>query len=107
MADSILGKIKYVDQFNADVVLAAEGAAFIVQKVVLISAAAGDILRFEDSAGNRILHITNNGGNARHTEIDFGPNGYNFGNRGVVIDVSDCTGLAATDGTDALFVYTL
>lgn len=105
MANRNAGNIIYVDQFDADVTLASEGNPFIVKKIVLVSAAAGDILRLEDVAGFRLLHMTNNGGNARHTEMDFGDCGFNFGNRGVVLDVSDCTGLAGTDGTDALWIY--
>jgi len=105
MANRTSGNILYVDQFDADVTLAEEGKPFIIKKIVLVSAAAGDIFRLEDVSGDRLLHITNNGGNASHTEIDFGDEGFSFGNKGVIIDVSDCTGLAATDGTDAVFIY--
>ena len=107
MANNIAGKIKYVDQFNADVTLAAEGTPFIIKKIILVSATAGDIFRLEDVSGNRLFHMTNNGGNARHTTEDFGDEGYDLGNKGVIIDVSDCTGMAGTDGTDAVWIYTL
>src|SRR3990167_538450 len=104
MANKLTGKIIYVDQFDADVELAPEGEPFIIKKIRCLSAADGDIFRLEDISGNRLLHMVNNGANDTF-EVDFGPDGYNFGNKGLVIDVSDCTGMAATDGTDAAFIY--
>lgn len=105
MANRTGHKVDYVDAFDADATLAAVGQNYIVKKIILLSAAAGDIFRLEDQAGNRILHMTNNGGNARHTEVDFGDEGFNFGNNGVIIDVSDCTGMTGTNGTDAVWIY--
>lgn len=104
MANRLSGKIIYVDQFNADVELAPEGEDFIVRKIRCLSAADGDIFRLEDVSGNRLIHMVNKGANDDF-EIDFGDEGYNFGMRGVIIDVSDCTGMAATDGTDAVWIY--
>jgi hypothetical protein len=105
MANRVQANPIYIDQFNADVELAANGIDFIVKKIVVLSAAAGDIFRLENEQGDYLVHITNNGGNARHTEMDFGDKGFNFGNKGVKIDVSDCTGMAGTDGTDAVWIY--
>ena len=104
MANRTNSKIIYVDLFDADVTIAEEGRDFIVRKIRCISAADGDIFRLEDSVGNRLLHMVNLGANDAF-EVDFGDKGYNFGNKGIVIDVSDCTGMAATDGTDAVWIY--
>ena len=104
MANRLTGNILYVDQFDSDVTLANEGQNFIVRKIRCISAADGDIFRLEDVSGNRLLHMVNKGANDDF-EVDFIDGGFNFGNKGVIIDVSDCTGMAATDGTDAVFIY--
>ena len=104
MANRLSGKIIYVDQFNADVELAPEGEPFIIQKIRVLSAADGDIFQLEDVSGNHLIHMVNKGANDDF-EVDFGREGYNFGNKGVNIDVSDCTGMAATDGTDAVWIH--
>lgn len=105
MANDLTGKIIYVDQFDTDVTLANEGESFIIKKIRCLSVADGDIFRLEDISGTRLIHMVNKGANDDF-EVDFGLDGYNFGNKGVVIDVSDCTGMAATDGTDAVWIYT-
>ena len=104
MANRLTGKIIYVDQFDADVELAPEGDPFIIKKIRCLSVADGDIFRLEDIVGNRLVHMVNKGANDDF-EVDYGPDGYNFGNKGVAIDVSDCTGMTATDGTDAVWIY--
>src|SRR3990167_4370113 len=104
MANRLAGKIIYVDQFDTDVELAPEGEPFIVKKIRCLSAADEDIFRLEDISGNRLLHMVNTCANDTF-EVDFGPDGYNFGNKGLVIDVSDCTGMAATDGIDAVWIH--
>lgn len=104
MANNLTDKVIYVDQFDADVTLANEGETFIVKKIRCLSAADGDIFRLEDVSGNRLIHMVNKGANDDF-EVDFGDEGYNLGNKGVVIDVSDCTGMIATDGTDAVWIY--
>ena len=104
MANKLTGKIIYVDQFDADVELAPEGEPFIVKKIRVLSVADGDIFRLEDISGNRLLHMVNKGANDDF-EVDFGIDGYDLGNKGVIIDVSDCTGMVAIDGTDAVWIY--
>jgi len=104
MANRIGHKIDYVDAFDADTTLAAVGTNYIVKKIRMLSAADGDIFRLEDVAGNRLLHMVQSG-NADVVEVDFGDEGFNFGNNGVIIDFSDCTGMAATNGTDAVWIY--
>lgn len=104
MANRLDQKIIYFDDFSADANLAALGNDFIVKKVRCVSVADGDIFRIEDFNGNILLHMVNKGA-ADDFEVDFGEKGYNFGNKGVRIDVSDCTGMAATDGTDAVWFY--
>ena len=104
MANRLSGRIIYFDQFDADATLASGTNAFIVKKIRALSIADGDIFRLEDGDGNRLLHMVNKGANDDF-EVDFGPNGFNFGGNKVIIDVSDCTGMVATDGTDAVWIY--
>jgi hypothetical protein len=101
MANSLKTNPIYIDQFDADVTLTAKGVPLVITKVVMLSATDGDILRLEDVAGNRILHMVNIGG-ADTVSEDF--DSWRCMD-GVVIDVSDCTGMAATDGTDAIWIY--
>lgn len=102
MANRLTTNPIYVDQFDADVTLAAKGTPLKIQKIVCVSAGDGDIFRLEDSAGNILVHMVNTGA-ADMFELDFG-SGIKFTD-GVAIDVSDCTGMAATDGTDAVWIY--
>lgn len=96
----------YVDQCNADVTLAGRGVTFIVKKIRLLSATQWDLFFLHDLEGNSLFRMENSLGNARMTEVDFGPEGFDFGNsKGVMIDVSLCTGWAGTDGTDAVWIY--
>ena len=104
MANRTSGNILYVDQFNADVTLAAEGSPFIVKKIRMLSAADGDYFQLEDVSGSILFKMVQTG-NADIVEVDFGDEGFNFGNKGVIIDFSDCTGMAGTDGTDAVWIY--
>ena len=103
MANRLTSNPIYFDQFDADVTLAVDGSPLIIKKIRCLSVADGDIFRLEDIAGNRLVHMVNKGANDDF-ETDFGPNGQIFTD-GVVIDVSDCTGMAATDGTDAVWIY--
>ena len=104
MANRLNRKIIYIDQFDADVTLAAVGLDFCVKKIILRSVASGDVFQFEDVDGNVMLPLTQTASNGT-VESYFGDKGYNFGGKGVIVDVSDCTGLANTDGTDAVWIY--
>jgi len=92
----------YIDIFNADVTIAKKGVPVTITKIVMLSAADGDIFRLEDEAGNRLVHMVNTGA-ADTVSEDF--KGLRC-NSGLAIDVSDCTGMAAVDGTDAVWIYT-
>lgn len=92
----------YIDQFNADVTIAAEGIPITVTKIIVLSVADGDVFSLDDARGNVVVRWTQTGGGDTF-EIDFG-SGFTFSN-GLVLDVSDCTGMVATDGTDAMWVY--
>ena len=105
MANRLTSNPLYFDQFDADANLAGIGQSFIVKKIRLLSAAQWDLFFLENMEGELLFRMENSVGNARMTEVDFGPKGFDFGNKGVRIDVSDCTGLAATDGTDAVWLY--
>ena len=106
MANRASANPLYVDAFNADVVLAVPGQPFIVKKIRLLSAAQWDLFFLEDLEGNIIFRMENSAGNARMTEVDFGEDGFDFGGaKGIRIDVSDCTGLTATNSTDAVWLY--
>jgi hypothetical protein len=104
MANRLTVNPIYFDQFNADATIAAEGAPFTVRKIRLLSVDDGDYFQLEDTAGNILFKMVQTGA-ADVVEVDFGDKGFDFGNRGVVIDVTDCTGLAATNGTDAVWIY--
>ena len=105
MANRLDGKIIFFDQFDADQELAKPGEDFIVRKIRMLSATDGDDFKLDNGQDEVIFHMSNNEGNADVNEVDFGDEGYNFGNSGVNIDVSDCTGMVATDGTDAVWIY--
>ncbi len=102
MANRLKTNPIYFDQFDADAIFAAKGATLIIKKIRLLSAADGDILQLENEAGDVIFHIVQTG-NADTVECDFGE-GQVF-NEGVQVDVSACTGIAGTDGTDAMWIY--
>ena len=104
MANRLKGKIIYFDQFNADATLSTGSNPFMIKKIRLLSAGDGDIFQLEDNDGNVLFDIVQTGA-ADTVECDFGPEGFNFGGNGVIIDVSDCTGLAATSGVDAVWIY--
>jgi hypothetical protein len=107
MANRLQANPIYFDIFNADATLAEPGIPFIVKKIRMLSVADGDDFQLENQAGEVIFHMSNNQGGADVTEVDFGDSGFDFGRqgKGVYIDVSDCTGMAATDGTDAVWFY--
>ena len=107
MVNRLKGKIIYFDQFNADATLAKVGAHFIVKKIRMLSATKGDDFKLENEKDEVIFHMSNNTNNADVNEVDFGEQGFDFGNQGVRIDVSECTGMAATNGTDAVWIYLL
>ena len=91
----------YFDGFNADATLSETNLC--VKKIRVLSAGDGDIFKLEDNDGNVVFDIVNTGA-ADTVECDFGDEGFIFSN-GVLIDVSDCTGMATTDGSDAVWVY--
>jgi len=104
MANRLKSNPIYFDIFNADADLAAHGNAFIVKKIRWKSVADGDIFRLENFNNEVIFEdIQTAAGDWR--EEDFGDEGFNFGSNGVRIDVSECTGMVATDGTDAAYFY--
>ena len=104
MANRLGAKIVYFDTFGTDTTLAEDGRDFIVKKIRWKSVADGDILRLENFNNEVIFEdIQTSSGDFR--EVDFGDDGFNFGGKGVRIDVSECTGMAATDGTDAVWIH--
>ena len=106
MANRLTSNPIYFDEFDTDTTLAAPGMPFKVKKIRMLSAAQWDLFLLENFEGEVIFTMENSVGNARRTEVDFGPDGFDFGGpKGVRIDVSDCTGMAATDGTDAIWIY--
>lgn len=105
MANRLKANPIYFDQFNADTILAAEGNPFIVKKVRMLAATDGDDFKLENMNGDIVFHMSNNNGAADVSEVDFGEEGFDFGAKGIRVDVSDCTGMAGTDGTDAVWIY--
>jgi hypothetical protein len=101
MANRLTSNPIYIDQFNADVTIASKGTPVIITKVVLLSAGDGDIFRLEDSAGNYILHMVQSGA-ADTVSEDFDDWRCS---EGLFLDVSDCTGITGTNGTDAVWIY--
>lgn len=104
MANRLTNNPIYFDQFDADTTLAEEGKRFIVKKIRMLSAADGDDFVLEDMNDNVLFHMMNTG-NADTVEVNFGDEGFDFGSKGIRIDVSDCTGMDTTDGTDAVWIY--
>ena len=104
MANRLKSNPIYFDQFDADATLAVMDMPFIVKKIRMRSVVDGDYFRLEDIDGNVLFQMVQTGANDI-VEVDFGPNGFNFGNKGVIIDVSDCTGMAATDSTDCVWIH--
>jgi hypothetical protein len=93
----------YVDIFDAgDIVIAEKGVPVILRKIIMLSATDGDNFLLEDNDGNQIIHMSNNVGNADTTSEMYNDLRCN---NGVVIDVSDCTGMEGNDGTDAVWIY--
>ena len=97
MANSLVRNPILLDTFSADVTISARDIR--VKKIVLKSAADGDICVLEDISGNQVVWLTQTG-NADTVEVDFGDCGFIF--PGLVMDVSDCTGLGAND---LLWIY--
>lgn len=91
MANSIVRNPIFIDTWSADIVISDK--PFLVEKIVLFSAAAGDLLYLEDKNGNQVdLIVTKvNAQETEHTWAD----GFRFD--GLQIDVSDCTGLGSGD----------
>jgi len=104
MANRLKANPIYFNIFNADADLAKHGNAFIVKKIRWKSVADGDILRFENF-NNEVIFEDINTSASDWRDIDFGDKGFNFGSKGVRIDVSECTGMVAVDGTDAVYIY--
>lgn len=98
MANKLTTNPIVLDTFSADVIISTKH--IIVQKIVLYSAADGDILRLEDHNGDPVFWITQTGA-VDTVERDFGPDGFRFD--GLQMDVSDCTGLGAND---LVWIYT-
>lgn len=104
MANRLTTNPIYFDQFNADTDLCAIGNPFIVRKIRLLSAGDGDIFQLEDMNGQVLVDLVQTGA-ADVVEIDFGDKGFNLGNKGVRIDVTDCANITGTNGTDAVWIY--
>ena len=103
MANRLTSNPLVFDQFDTDATFADKGESFIVTKIRWKSVADADKLQLEDFDGNVLFEdIQTAAGDWR--DVNF-VGGYDFGNGGVRIDVSDNTGLTATDGTDALYIY--
>lgn len=107
MANRLTSNPIYFDQFGTDVTLAKRGTPLTVTKIRWISVDDGDVFQLEDAAGNVIFKdvgdTTTGTDSAVWREVNFA-GGFTFG-EGVVIDVSDCAGMAATNGTDAVWIY--
>ena len=97
MANSLVRNPILIDTFSADVTISERDIR--VKKILLKSAADGDICVLEDISGNQVVWLTTLG-NGDLVEVDFGDAGFNF--HGLKIDVSDCTGLGAND---LLWIY--
>lgn len=82
-----------IDTWSSDFVIAKK--PITVRKIVLKSAADGDILVFENILGIQVAWLTQTGAGDT-VELDFGESGFRFEN-GLQVDVSDCTGLGAND----------
>ena len=105
MANRLNSNPIYYDQFDADATLAAKGTPITISKIIVLSAANDDLFQLEDGNGNVIVYGKQGAAGAGYTyEIDFPGKGQRF-NNGVIIDESDCTGMDATDGTDAVWLY--
>lgn len=106
MANRLTGRVIYFDQFNADTTLASKSESFIVRKIRMRSVAKGDDFELADDNGNVLFRATNTTNAGDTVDVaDFGDEGFNFGNNVVKITVANCTGMAATDGTDAVWFY--
>jgi len=104
MANRLTKNPIYFDQFNADATLAVKGSPLRIRKITQLSATDGDTFVLKDADGNVITHMTNSNGAGDTYDTYFAEDGQTFSD-GVVIDVSACTGMAATDGTDAVWIY--
>lgn len=104
MANRLKSNPIYFDQFDADVTLAEINNPFHIRKIRMRSVADGDYFRLEDIDGNVLFQMVQTGADDI-VEVDFGKDGFNFGNKGIIIDVSDCTGMVAIDGTDAVWIH--
>lgn len=90
-----------IDTFNADAIIASN--PITVRKVVLFSAAAGDIFKLFHGVSNTGIEAIILKQNATLTvEVDFGPRGMIFPN-GLFLSAVDCSGLDS--GTDKVLVY--
>lgn len=102
MANRLTANPIYFDQFNADATLANKGVSLVISKIRVLSVADADVFQLEDTLGNIIVYGKQTSAGDTY-DIDFStPQRFN---EGVIIDVSDCTGMAATDGTDAVWIY--
>lgn len=84
-----------IDTWSADVELAVKDVPVTIKKIRLFSAAAGDVFVLENAIGTQTVKLVQET-NGRIVEINFGDTGFKF-TGGVTIDVSDCTGLGASD----------
>jgi hypothetical protein len=82
-----------LDTFGADVELTPRGVPLNINKIVLYSAAAGDLLTLIDAAGNKILTLSQWADGGSTTE-DFNPQRFVDG---VTFDTSASTGLGSGD----------
>ena len=106
MSNRLTSNPIYFDQFNAVSILAEKGQHFIVKKIRIVAVADGDLFLLEDLAG-KVLYRSVHLGAADVEGDDFGDDGFDFGanGNGVQINYANCTGMAATDGTDAVWFY--
>ena len=103
MANRLTKNPIYFDQFNADATLADEGSPLKIRKIVALSVDDGDVFQLQDAKGNVIVYMKNTSAGDTF-ETYFADEGQAFTD-GVRIDVSACTGMAATNGTDAVWIY--
>ncbi|KKL08683.1 hypothetical protein LCGC14_2573430 [marine sediment metagenome] len=102
MANRLTTNPVYFDQFNADATIFKANVPYTITKIRWKSVSDGDVLSLEDKAGNVVFQdIQTSATDWR--DINFA-GGQKFHN-GLFMDVSKCTGMAATNGTDALYIY--
>lgn len=95
MANDINSNPIVLDTWGSDITIKSKGDPLCIKKIRLLSAADGDIFCFERQDGTQIFNMVQTGA-GDVVEVDFGVSGQLFTD-GVQVDVSDCTGLGASD----------